>query len=246
MNPPWWEQPALSFDTESTGLNVLTDRIVTVALVTVGDGKPACESHLINPGVEIPKAASAIHGISTERAKAEGKEPAPILDATADALALALSKGQPVVGMNLAYDFSLLHAECVRHEVETVSSRLGGHDKLRPIVDALVLDGYVSRRAGRRRLSDLCDHYSVRHHGAHDSGYDALAAAEVVAQIMQRYPHLGALSLDELHTAQITWKAERDASYQAYRRRQEGNDSFNADWGWPLYDEVLNIEAVTS
>lgn len=240
MNAPWWEQPALAFDTESTGLDELTDRIVTIALVSLGDGKPSREGYLVNPGVEIPEAATAIHGITTAQAIAEGVEPAGALDATAGALALALSKGVPVIAMNGVYDFSLLHCECVRHGVETVSSRLGGHDRLRPVVDPLVLDKQVAKfRSGGRKLPDLCRVYGVKHHGAHDSGYDALACAMVAAEIAKRYPVVGSLSLDELHNAQVGWKAEQNVDYQSYKQRQSGDMNFKVDMGWPLYDKVL-------
>lgn len=239
MTAPWWEAPAVSFDTESTGVNVLRDRIVTIALVSLGDGKPTRESYLVNPGVPIPAEATAIHGITTEQAIAKGCMPPDALDVTAGALALALSKGMPVIGMNIVYDLSLLHAECVRHRVETVSSRLGGHDRLRPVVDALVMDKHVSFRRGSRRLGDLCAHYGIKHHGAHDSGYDALAAAMVAAEIAKRYPTVSALSLDELHAAQVGWKAEQNSSFESYKRRQPGGEGFTVDTGWPLYDKVL-------
>jgi hypothetical protein len=156
VTAPWWEQPALGFDTESTGLNELTDRIVTIAMVALGGGKPSCESYTVNPGVPIPEAATAIHGITTEQAQRDGIAPPDALDATAGALALSLSKGLPVIAMNGVYDFSLLHCECVRHGVETVSSRLGGHDRLLPVVDPLVLDKHVAKfRSGGRKLPDL-------------------------------------------------------------------------------------------
>ncbi len=54
------------FDIEATGLNVLKDRIIQIALIKYPkDGGPALEKELmINPGVPISKESYAVHGIS--------------------------------------------------------------------------------------------------------------------------------------------------------------------------------------
>ena len=38
--------------------------------------EPETLTWLVNPGIDIPAEASAIHGITTERAQAEGMDPA--------------------------------------------------------------------------------------------------------------------------------------------------------------------------
>lgn len=244
MTAPWWESEALAWDTESTGVDVQTDRVVTIALVRLGNGKPTRESYLINPGVEIPAAATAVHGITTEHAKANGCAPADALDTAADALASAMSRGIPVIGMNCPYDFTLFHFDCLRHDVRTLSERLGGHDKLRPVVDIYCLDKQVSWRKGSRKLTDLCAFYGVKHHGAHDSAYDALASAMVAAKLVAGHQKASVMSLDELHDAQVGWKAEQNTSYQQYRdsQRPEGTPDPNpVQFGWPLYDVATAV-----
>jgi DNA polymerase-3 subunit epsilon len=56
------------FDIESTGLNILQDRIVQIALIKYfADGRPHAELELmINPGIPIPKESRDVHGISDE------------------------------------------------------------------------------------------------------------------------------------------------------------------------------------
>jgi len=56
------------FDIESTGLNVIRDRIVQIALIKYfKDGRPEEEKELmINPGIPIGKEAMEIHGITPE------------------------------------------------------------------------------------------------------------------------------------------------------------------------------------
>ncbi len=59
------------FDIESTGLNVMKDRIVQIALIKhFADGSEPRELELlINPGVPISSEALAVHGITAEKVK---------------------------------------------------------------------------------------------------------------------------------------------------------------------------------
>lgn len=63
------------FDIESTGLNVITDRIVQIALIKYfADGRPHEELELlVNPDMPISKEALDVHGISNEDVKDEPK-----------------------------------------------------------------------------------------------------------------------------------------------------------------------------
>lgn len=56
------------FDIESTGLNVIRDRIVQIALIKYfKDGRPEEEKEMmINPGIPIGKEAMEVHGITPE------------------------------------------------------------------------------------------------------------------------------------------------------------------------------------
>lgn len=56
------------FDIESTGLNVITDRIVQIALIKFEKGKdePKEIEMLINPGMPISEESMAIHGITPD------------------------------------------------------------------------------------------------------------------------------------------------------------------------------------
>jgi len=242
MGTPWWLGPAVSFDLESTGVDVAQDRIVTVALLYLDGPSVRPERYLLDPGVEIPEAATAIHGISTQHAREHGEQPGPALSDTAAKLAQAMHSGTPVIGANISYDLSLLHFECLRHGIPTLSQRLDG--AMRPVIDIRVLDLAVDKwRKGKRKLTDLCAHYEVTHHGAHDSAYDALAAAQVAAVIAERFPRVGSLTLDELHDAQVAWAHEQRTDLQAYfdRKRQDGEARKVVELGWPLYDQCADV-----
>ena len=55
----WTQGPFLGFDTETTGVNTSTDRIVTAALITREGGVTTERTWLLNPGVEIPVEAAS-------------------------------------------------------------------------------------------------------------------------------------------------------------------------------------------
>ena len=67
------KRPLVFFDLETTGLNVVTDRIVQFAAVKYLPGIEAPEElvYFINPQMPIDPQASAVHGISNERVEKE-------------------------------------------------------------------------------------------------------------------------------------------------------------------------------
>lgn len=62
------DRPLVFLDIESTGLNVLKDRILQLALIRYDKGDPVPRElfMLINPGIPISEEAFAVHGISNE------------------------------------------------------------------------------------------------------------------------------------------------------------------------------------
>ena len=63
-------RPLLFFDLETTGLDVVSSRVVQIALLQVlEDGSSREWETLVNPGVPIPPATTAIHGITDEDVK---------------------------------------------------------------------------------------------------------------------------------------------------------------------------------
>jgi len=56
--------PLIFLDLETTGMNIVTDRIVEIALIKVhSDGKEEEKQYRINPEMHIPDLVSKIHGI---------------------------------------------------------------------------------------------------------------------------------------------------------------------------------------
>ena len=225
----WSDGPLVAFDTETTGLDVESDRIVTAYL---GDGGASDWSWLIDPGIEIPAQAAAIHGITTEKAHTLGRSAAEAIGEIVDALARALGAGAAIVTYNVAYDFTLLDRECLRYGLTSLESQLSG--PVGPLVDPLILDRHVDRyRPGRRTLADVCRHYSVTLLDAHDARSDALAALGVARAIADRYPDIAVATATSLHELQIGAARDQAASFADYLRRQ-GTVPREGDGFWPV------------
>ncbi len=230
----WIDGALLGFDTETTGVDPSNDRIVSVALVHRDATGTTASTWLVDPGIEIPAAAAAVHGISTEHARAHGRPPAEALEEVGAELAKAFSSGTPVVAFNASYDLTLIEAELRRHGLATVSERTGR--PLRPVIDPLVLDREHDRfRKGKRTLGVLCEVYGVTPDagGLHSADVDVIATLDVLAALARRHPEVAALEPEALHDAQVAGHRRWALSFNEWRTRQ-GYEGAGASLDWPL------------
>ncbi|MFH8337676.1 3'-5' exonuclease [Streptomyces sp. AM6-12] len=237
----WHQELLVGFDLETTGTDPREARIVTGAVIEVRAGEPLGHREwLADPGVEIPADAVAVHGISGERATAEGEPADRVADAIAGALVSYWQAGVPVVAYNAAFDLTLLSAELRRHRLPSLADRLGGPAPA-PVIDPYTIDRWADRfRRGKRNLEAVCAEYGIVLDAAHNASADALAAARLAAAIAVRHPKIAALGPAELHRRQIEWYAEWAADFQAFLRRK-GDGTAVVDELWPLRE--LTTEA---
>ncbi|MEU5534248.1 3'-5' exonuclease [Streptomyces sp. NPDC020362] len=230
----WHRELLIGFDLETTGTDPREARIVTGAVIEVRAGEPMGRREwLADPGVEIPADAVAVHGISNERAAAEGRPADEVADAIADVLVSYWHTGVPVVAYNAAFDLTLLNAELRRYGLPSLADRLGGPDPA-PVVDPYTIDRWVDRyRRGKRNLEAVCAEYGIVLDAAHNASADALAAARLASAIADRHPKIASLAPAELHRRQIQWYAEWAADFQAFLRRK-GDATAVVDGLWPL------------
>lgn len=225
MTAAWWEGPLVGFDLETTGPDPETARIVTACVVLDVPGRdPEVRTWLADPGVDIPDAAAAVHGITTEHARAHGQDPADVVAKIMGALAVTMDDHRaPVVAFNASFDFTVLDREARRH----------GFDPLHPdpVIDPFVLDKQLDRyRRGKRKLVAVAAHYGVTLDDAHTADADALAAVHVVRAMGRIAPFPPP---DQLHRAQVAWRAEQCASLEDYFRRTKDPDTVIAR-EWPV------------
>ncbi|MDQ0575387.1 exonuclease domain-containing protein [Agromyces albus] len=225
---PWADTLAV-FDLETTGIDVETSRIVTAYVGVLGRDGEVIEQRdwIIDPGVEIPMAASIIHGVTTERARLEGQAPPVAVAEIIAALTGVAGRGLPIVAYNAAYDLTLLDREALRYGLTALP--VPG-----AVVDPLVIDKAVDRyRRGKRTLSATAEHYGVSLIDAHDAGADAVAAGRVAQAIARAFPELATTAVAALHARQVDWSREQAENYQAWRRAN-GSPEFTTSGEWPV------------
>ncbi|GGZ08281.1 exonuclease domain-containing protein [Streptomyces poonensis] len=234
----WYEGPLAAFDTETTGVDVETDRIVSAAVVVqeAPGARPRVTRWLVNPGVPVPAAATAVHGLTEEHVQRNGRWPSPVMDEIARQLSEQAVRGRPLVVMNAPFDLTLLDRELRRHRASSLCRWFESTPLF--VLDPLVLDKHLDRyRKGRRTLGALCEHYGVPLDGAHDAAADALAALEVVRAVARRFAaRLERLSPAELHTLQAVWHAAQARGLQAWFARTGSEEA--VDPAWPLRPDL--------
>lgn len=238
---PWYLAALAAFDLETTGLDVEQDRIVTASILGI---RPQRGTHpaddptrwtsidrygwIADPGIDIPTAASNVHGYTTARAQAEGRSASGVTRDVAIVLAEQIRAGIPIVIMNAPYDLTLLDRELQRHGLPSLAEQ-ASREPL--VIDPRVLDKQVDRyRKGGRTLTHLSAHYKVRLTGAHQAAADALAAAQVAVAIGRQHPAIGNATPEDLHKAQTAWAAEHAESFQAHLERKGSTDVINPAW----------------
>ncbi|MGW8490709.1 exonuclease domain-containing protein [Streptomyces sp. NPDC055886] len=234
----WFEGPLAAFDTETTGVDVERDRIVSAALVAqdTAGGRVRVTRWLVNPGVPVPPGATDIHGLTDDHLQRNGRWPAPVMDEIARALAESCATGRPLVVMNAPFDLTLLDRELRRHRASSLTRYLDGAPMR--VVDPRVLDKHLDRyRKGRRTLTDLCASYEVVLDGAHDAAADATASLELVRAVCRRFStRLERLSPSELHSRQVSWHAAQARGLEAWFAKSGTPEA--VDPSWPLRPEL--------
>ncbi len=223
--------PAVAFDLETTGVDPFSDAPVSFAFAwRDGAGRIAADTGLVDPGRPIPAGATRVHGI-TDAAVAGAPDLATAVPALADRLEAIWREGGVVVGMNVAYDLTM---------VDALLGRLGrarlGERGVGAVADVLVLDRHVDRyRRGKRTLADLCAHYGVGLDGAHSAAEDAAASLELYERLCARYPELAATPPERLTETLAAWHREWLTGFSRYLERKGEPPVDPGRYEWPLH-----------
>ena len=210
-------------DLESTGTNVAEARVVTAFLGLWDSEEDRFVQYLdflVNPGVDIPEEASAIHGITTEQAS-RGMDPVEFLELF-HYVAHDWAE-YPHVLYNAPYDLSVLNAELVRYGYTAFDWTK------RQIVDSLVLERHFNKyKKGKKRLMDVAEQRGITldESRLHSADYDAEVTARVAVQQIAEW---GLPTNEE----QAEWHREWAVDFQAYLRRVKNDPELVIDTAWP-------------
>lgn len=230
------------FDTETGGVDVENDRILTCyAMIQNQDGTIEREWHwTIDPGTadgfEVAKGASDVHGMTTEWIAEHGrKDWGAAIGEIYGVLHDAAAEGTPIVAYNMRFDMSILHHERIRSVGDGVEQLV----KAGTFYDATIHEKQRNRFVrgkGMRTLKNTCLRYGIEFDDekAHAAEYDVLKTAELSWKLLRKER----TTLDELQSLLPEWKAEQDESLEAFfkkdGRKNDSGETIIIDRGWPL------------
>lgn len=197
-------RPLVCFDLESTGLDVERDRIVEIGFVKLHpDGRREKLQRRVDPGIDIPDAATRIHGIRNEDVRGLFGEP-PLGRIGVELCAFV--GDADLAGFNaVGYDLPMWLAECRRHELPFAMA--GRH-----VVDARLVflgkepswDRFIQ---GPRNLNNAVLHYCGRDQAAEFAQRDAVDESRTTGSLDDANRHSAVKDADatlDVLLAQLT------------------------------------------
>ena len=170
------KNPIVFFDLETTGTNIITDRIVEICYLKVHpNGREDAHTLRINPGMHIPEEASAVHGIYDKDVT-----DCPTFKEVAQSIANEI-EGCDLAGFNSnRFDIPLLAEEFIRAGVDIDLAR-------RKFIDVQV----IYHKLEQRTLSAAYKFYCGKNlDDAHSAQGDTRATYEVLMAQLDRYPNV--------------------------------------------------------
>ena len=168
--------PLVFFDLETTGIDIVHDRIVEISMVKVmPNGDEIVKTRRINPGMPIPPESTAIHGITDDDVK-----DCPTFKEIAKSLAAQI-EGCDLAGFNSnRFDIPMLAEEFLRAGVDVNLGR-------RKFVDVQT----IFHKKEQRNLTAADKFYCQKDlENAHSAEADTMATYEVLKAQLDRYPDL--------------------------------------------------------
>ncbi len=170
------KNPIVFFDLETTGVNIVSDRIVEISYLKVmPNGRETTKTILINPTIPIPEEASSVHGISDEDVK-----DCPTFKEVAKEIVNDI-EGCDLAGYNSnRFDIPLLAEELLRADIDIDL-------KKRKFVDVQVIFHKMEQRTLSAAYQFYCD---KNLDNAHSAEADTKATYEVLQSQLDRYSDL--------------------------------------------------------
>lgn len=192
----------VALDSETTGLNPVTDRLITIGAVAVQNGDIVLEDSF-EALLQVARntAAVAVHGITRDETRRGLEEP--------DALRrfLPYLKDGVIVGHHIGHDISTLNAAYQRHF---------GFELMNRSLDTMDLTLHLERSgafADRERireftLDSLCELFGVVPHDRHTAGGDAFITAQVFLRLLRLAARHGRARLGALREPFLSDESE--------------------------------------
>jgi len=170
------KRPLAVIDLETTGTNVASDRIIEIAVIKVFPDKTTqSKVKRIHPGIPIPAATTAIHGISDEDVK-----DCPTFKQVANEFKVFLDNCDLAGYNSNRFDIPMLVEEFLRAELEFDVTK-------RKLIDVQRIFHLMEKRTLSAAYKFYCDKLLEN---AHSAEADALATYEILEAQLGRYEQL--------------------------------------------------------
>lgn len=190
---PWYNHAVVVFDVETTGISPDSDRIIEVGLARFEGGQLVKTwGTLIYPGMEIPKEASDIHGITT----ADVATAPPFVAALPSILDIARDAWP--CAYNASFDKRFWATELSRLcGLDMSGISIPMFDMRYPWVDPVVWSRHKNGIWKGNKLTQACERYGIRIENAHRATDDASATGQLLFA-MARENHIPPYTMFEL------------------------------------------------
>ena len=171
------KKPIVFIDLETTGINIGLDRIIEIAIIKVLPDKSKVVKHkLLNPQMPIPKASSAVHGITDDKVK-----DAPTFKEVANELKQFIDNADLSGYNSNRFDIPLLVEEFLRAGITLDMTN-------RRMLDVQTIFHMMEKRTLAAAYKFYCE---KELEDAHSAEADASATWEILEAQLTRYEHLG-------------------------------------------------------
>ena len=169
-------RPLCFLDLETTGINIVNDRIVEIAILKVmPNGDKESKSWLVNPGILIPEQAIEVHGITNEIVKKS-----PYFKELSSAI-YEYIRNTDLAGFNSdRFDIPLLAEEFLRAEIDFDLKNF-------KTIDVQTIFHKMEKRTLGAALKFYCDKELI---DAHSALADSQATYEVLMSQIIKYEEL--------------------------------------------------------
>lgn len=210
----WANELFLSFDTETTGLDPIRDRMCEIGCAVFDRGEYVHGFNwLIKSDRIIEPHVTAINNITPEMIEAEGKPEAEVVQRVCHLFHQVSEARRPILAFNAIFDLRFMFASAARLGIRLST------DHMR-VIDPLVIDRKCDPyKRGKRTLEVQAPRYGISP-GGHRALADAIVAGKVAIAQCQRWSWIGRTQTTTLHRNQARWYFDWITNYRRWQETQ--------------------------
>ena len=174
------------FDTETTGLSALSNRLIEIGAVLVKNGEILEKFEtFVDPETSIPPEISAINNITDDMVAGAPKEREALLQF------LEFTGGRTLIAHNAPFDINFISAAAKRCDIPFDPK----------YIDTVPLSRYLNPELKRHKLDIVANHYGLGDFEHHRAYADAEMLAYIFFKMCDKLREDGIDSIDELNSA---------------------------------------------